>query len=126
MTDGTNEGIIVTGGSLHADKIAVGRRARIVSHALQLTGESLIQSGHHELAERLEELRVALREHQEELPDPIAAADSAEAVATELAKQRPIMSVLRKLLAGLSNAAGPVTAVADAVTALQRTLSGGN
>jgi Family of unknown function (DUF5955) len=116
--DSVNEGIIVTGGSLHANNVAVGRKATIKGTAIQSTTESA------DLAEKVEILRRLLREHESELTDSTAAVAHADDVAAELAKDVPTMSVVHKLLAGLRTAVGPVTAVAEAVAALTHAIAG--
>lgn len=114
--DSVNEGIIVSGGSLHATNIAVGRRATIEGAAPGPT------SG--DLTEQVDALRRLLRDHEAELADSAAAVAHADDVAAELAKAEPTMPVVHKLLAGLRTAVGPVAAVAEAVTALTHAIAG--
>jgi hypothetical protein len=122
--DNINEGMIVTGGTVNANNIVVGHKAKIVGNVLQSASESLAGRGQDELAAKVEALRLALREHGPDLADSAAAAEHVDGVAAELVKEAPSLSVLRNLLAGLRTAVGPVTAVATAVTALTHAVTG--
>ncbi len=108
-----NEGIVVSGGSINADVLSVGRRAQATKNVAALESR-----GQLELAERVRELIDAIDAHAASFEHPDEAMRSAELVADELAKPEPNKLTVRAVLDGLLQAAGSATAVARAVTAI--------
>jgi hypothetical protein len=112
-----NEGIVVSGGSITADVLSVGRRAQAIKN-VGASALELESRGQLELAERVRELIGAIDAHAASLEHPDEAMRSAELVAEELAKEEPDKLTVRAILGGLLQAAGSVTAMAHAVTAV--------
>jgi|tagenome__1003787_1003787.scaffolds.fasta_scaffold20003807_2 hypothetical protein len=112
-----NQGIIVTGGTLQADVLAVGPGARAIKN-VRATADALATSGREELAERLRALTNAIEAHAGDLDQPAEIAQSAEVVAKELEQPEPNRLTIQAVLGGISQAAGSVVAVAQAAGAL--------
>lgn len=117
-----NEGIYMTGGTINAEQIAVGRRARatkIVSSANQ----ALEQKGLQEVRDKLDELVNALTTHADALDNPDEVLDSAEVVAEELSKDKPNKLTLTAILSGIASSVQSVAAIATAVDALKHAIT---
>lgn len=83
-----NEGLIITGGTINADQIVVGKYAQ----AIKTANEALTQKGIQEIQVRLDELVQALNNHSDALLNSDEVRDSTAVVATELSKEKPINS----------------------------------
>lgn len=106
MSKGTNQGIIVSGGTITARNIAVGDQASIVD---QSSNEpSPVQR---ELA-TLRQLIEANQAKLDDYGDVIAVLASAE---EELAKPEPNKLTAKSLLDGIAGAAKPITEIVQAV-----------
>jgi hypothetical protein len=117
-----NEGIYMTGGTINAEQIAVGRKARatkIVSSANQ----ALEQKGLQEVRDKLDELVNALTTHADALDNPDEVLDSAEVVAEELSKDKPNKLTLTAILSGIASSVQSVAAIATAVDALKHAIT---
>jgi len=117
-----NEGIYMTGGTINAEQIAVGRKARatkIVSSANQ----ALEQKGLQEVRDKLDELVNALTTHADALDNPDEVLDSAEVVADELSKDKPNKLTLTAILGGIASSVQSVAAIATAVDALKHAIT---
>jgi len=118
-----NEGIVVTGGSVQAGAIAVGRGARATQN-IAGSAAALEGTGHQEIADLLRRLTQLIEQHADDLERPEELLESTATVAQEVAGDQPNRLTLRALLAGIAEAAGGVTSVAAAVEALQHALGG--
>ena len=112
------EGIVITGGTINADVLAVGRGAQAIKN-VAASADDLEAGGHGEVATRLRELIEAVKAHADELDAPDKPARSTEMVAQELTSPQPNKLTVRAVLDNLLQATGSVTAVAKAVGALQ-------
>lgn len=121
--DQANEGIVITGGTVHAGSIAAGRKAQAIEITLQSANENPAQ-GRQDLDVMIETLHAALREHEGELADRSAAFESLQRVVEELGQEHPAKPTVQQLLSRLSGSAGAVTPVADAVAALDHAVTG--
>jgi hypothetical protein len=110
MSDGRNEGIQISGGTINAENIAVGRGATVVAE--------LRERGQDEVARRLEELVRQLQEHQDEVPNVALVRAATETVTEELAKERPDTSRVREVLTAISESVRSVTGLASAADGL--------
>ncbi len=117
-----NEGINISGGTIKADQLAVGRNARatkIVSSA----GEVLDQKGLQEIRDKLDELVNALTTHADALENPDEVLDSTEVVAQELSKDKPNKLTLTAVLSGIASSVQSVAAIATAAEALKHAIT---
>lgn len=117
-----NEGIYMTGGTINAEQLAVGRKARamkIVSSADQ----ALEQKGLQEIREKLDELVNILTEHADALENPDEVLDSTEVVAEELSKDKPNKLTLTAILSGIASSVQSVAVLASAVDALKHAIT---
>jgi uncharacterized protein YqeY len=109
-----NEGIIVTGGTVTADQIAVGHKARAVKKSIGAVGDR----GRDEVAQALEELVRVLQAHAAQLDDAEELLDASRTVADELAKEKPNKRTVGAVLASIGEAAGNLVSVVSAVDRL--------
>jgi hypothetical protein len=112
-----NQGIIVTGGTIQADVLAVGPGASAIKN-VRASADTLAANGREELAAGLRALTDAIEAHAGELHEPAQIAQSAEVVAKELEQPEPNRLTTQAVLDGISRAAGSVVAVAQAAGAL--------
>ena len=113
-----NEGLIITGGTINADQVAVGKYARAIKNA----NEALAQKGMQEIQVRLDELVQALNNHASALENPDEVRDSTEVVAKELSKDKPNKLTITAVLNGIASSVQSVTAIAVAVEALKNVI----
>jgi hypothetical protein len=116
-----NEGIIQRGGSLQAGALAVGRGASAVQQ-VDAAAAQLERDGEAEVARRLRDLTELIQTHAAGLQQPDDVLSSAGLVADEIARPEPNRLTVSALLEGISRAAGGVTGIAAAVTALRAAL----
>jgi hypothetical protein len=102
-----NEGIVVSGGSLRADQLAVGRHASVTVGAAPGTDPEVVR--------RLDALLELVEKHAAALSDPAAVRSTAEVLRDEVTKPKPNRITVRGLLAGLTEAVGTVTPLLKAV-----------
>jgi hypothetical protein len=117
-TNRPNEGLIITGGTINADQIAVGKYAQ----AIKTANEALTQKGMQEIQVRLDELVQALNNHSDALVNPDEVRDSTAVVAKELSKEKPNKLTLIAVLNGIASSVQSVTAIAVAVEALKNAI----
>lgn len=117
-TNRPNEGLIITGGTINADQIAVGKYAQ----AIKTANEALTQKGMQEIRVRLDELVQALNNHADALVNPDEVRDSTEMVAKELSKEKPNKLTLGAVLNGIALSVQSVTAITVAVEALKNAI----
>jgi len=117
-TNMPNEGLIITGGTINADQVAVGKYAR----AIKIANEALAQKGMQEIQVRLDELVQALNNHASDLDNPDEVRDSTEVVAKELSKDKPNRLTITSVLNGIASSVQSVTAIAVAVEALKNAI----
>lgn len=113
-----NEGLIITGGTINADQIAVGKYAQ----AIKTANEALTLKGMQEIRVRLDELVHARNNHSDALVNPDEVRDSTEMVAKELSKEKPNKLTLVAMLNGIALSVQSVTAIAVAVEALKNAI----
>jgi hypothetical protein len=116
--EGKNEGVIITGGTLSAGNLAVGRHARITAIGAPASA-ALRENGRDVVADALETFLRELAEHSREVPDGDAVVESTEAVSKELAKDKPNRLTVKGLLAAITGAVSGVTPLLTAAHALQ-------
>jgi translation initiation factor 2B subunit (eIF-2B alpha/beta/delta family) len=112
-----NEGISVSGGTINAGALAVGRGAR-ATNVVEAASRTLEARGHAELAERLEELIHALDAHASELSNAAELLQATQVVAEELVKERPNKTTVTGVLAGIAAGVKSVAGLAGAAEAL--------
>jgi hypothetical protein len=115
---GRNEGIHNTG-TIHARNIAAGRNA----HA----GDNLTEPldlQRQEIKRLLEEVRRGIAEHAGSLDRAAEVRDSTEAVAEELAKEKPNRTTVTGILSGIGSSVASVASLSTAVTALLEAAQG--
>jgi hypothetical protein len=111
----------VTGGSVNAQAIAVGDRARAtVSNA----AAGLKVEGRDDLLERLTAVLDAIEAHGSELPDKATADALVERIASESARKEPDKLTLKSFLGTLADQVKSVSVIATAVAALSGTIGG--
>jgi hypothetical protein len=115
VQDGANEGIIVSGhASIRAKQMAVGRNASIVN-----AGSALEAKGLQEVRDKLERLFAAVSAHSGSVSERETLLHSTEAVAGELAKDKPNKLTVASILDGIAGAVKSVTSIVGAAEALK-------
>jgi len=114
--DSGNEGIVVYGGSVTAKQIAVGRNANI---KVVEAGRSLEAKGLREVKDKLDALLAAVSAHAGPAPEREQLMHTTEAVATELAKEKPNKLTITSILDGIASSVKSVTSIVSASEALK-------
>jgi translation initiation factor 2B subunit (eIF-2B alpha/beta/delta family) len=117
MDQGRNEGISMSGGRIEAGALAIGRGAR-ATNVVEAAGQTLTGRGQAELADRLADLVRQLEAHASRLDNADELRETTEAVASELAKDKPNRITVTGLLDGLAKGVGSVAGLTTAVHAL--------
>lgn len=112
----------MTGGTINAEQLAVGRRARAVK-IVSSADQALEQKGLQEIREKLDELVNILTENADALENPDEVLDSTEAVAEELSKDKPNKLTLTAILSGIASSVQSVAVLASAVDALKHAIT---
>lgn len=115
MTDGWNEGVQMSGGTMNVQTQAIGRGARAYTVASELRDR-----GQDDVARRLEELVGQLEAHADEVPDVQDVLDATNTVTAELAKERPSKTTVNGVLSSIAASVQSVSGLATAVAALQK------
>jgi hypothetical protein len=110
-----NNGIIVSGGTLNADVVAVGPGAN--------AGKVVGVDSRTTVVARLDELLRALGSHDAGSPERAAAVTAASSLKVEVAKERPDHKKVSTFLAQLVAAASSISAVAGAVQGIQQAIA---
>lgn len=118
MGAGANEGIQVTGGTFQAGAVAAGRNAQAIQN-ITSAADSLDAAGQDEVALRLRELGEAIAAQSDRLGEVEELLHATQSLAEEVAKPEPNRLTVRSMLNGIGEAAGSVSGVAAAVTALR-------
>jgi hypothetical protein len=113
MDEGRNEGVNMTGGTINAGNIAVGRGSTAKSESPQL--------GREDVAERLEELLRQLEAHRDAVPDDVHT--DTGVVQEELAKEQPDKKKVLRFLKGISESVKTVTGLTTAADDLLEAVS---
>ena len=126
MTQEPEQGrIVISGGNVHIGALAQGPGARASQVVNQPdTGGPDTAARRAELAELMQDLLVAIRDHQGELADGAAVQATAAEAAAELGQETPDVSRFRALLGKLAIAAGPVSQIAAAIITVERAITG--
>lgn len=117
-----NEGIILQGGSIQADQIAVGRNAQAIK-TIDAASDSLAQKGLQEIQEKLQQLVKALEQNGNALDNQSEILDSTAVVAEELKKDKPNKLTLNAMLEGIAQGVKSVSTIATAVEALKQVIT---
>jgi hypothetical protein len=118
-----HDGVSITGGNVSIGALAQGANAR--ANVTVPAGDGWAARDRNEIAALLAELRATLARQQAQLSDPArlrAAEELAGELAGELEQAEPSPSRVRRVLAGVLEAAGTVTAVSAAAGALREAL----
>jgi hypothetical protein len=119
MDDRHNEGIWMSGGTIDAGALAVGRNAE-ATNVVGAAGRTLMERGQPEIADRLADLVRLLAAHAPQLDNADELQATTEVVATELAKEKPNRTTVTGLLGGLADGVRSVAGLTTAVEALAR------
>ena len=117
-----NEGIIITGGTINAQQLAVGRHAKAFQTITQAE-DALAQKGLVEIQAKLDALKEALTQNGGSLQNQDEVMGATEQVAQELTKEKPNKLAVVGILSGIAQSVNSVTAVATAVHGLTAAVS---
>ena len=113
-----NEGIYISGGSLNADQIAVGKGSTAIKN-IYGSVQSLEDSGKQDVATAVRDLITVLEQCSDQIKDKQEIIEAIQQVAEEADKESPSKVSLKGLLSGIKNVVDPITEVAQKVTALR-------
>lgn len=113
-----NEGIYISGGSLNADQVAVGKGSMAIKN-IYGSVQSLEDSGKQDVAKAVRDLITALEQHSDQIKDKQEIIEAIQHVAEEADKESPSKVSLKGILSGIKNVVEPITEVAQKVTALR-------
>ena len=119
---GYNEGIYVSGGSLNAGQISVGRGAQAIQNTYNLASQ-LGESGKSEVAQAITELLKALEVSSNKIADKEEVTQTVQQVAEEVQKEKPNKFTLKGLLSTLKESLGSTAEIAEKVTILQKAIA---
>lgn len=119
---GRNEGINVSGGSLNAGQIAVGRGAQAVQKTYNLANH-LGETGQLEVAEAIAELLKTLEANSNKIIDQEEVTQAVQQIAEEAQKEKPNKFTLKGLLSTLRESVGSVAEIAEKVAILQKAIA---
>lgn len=119
---GHNEGINVSGGSLSAGQIAIGRGAQAIQNTYNLAYQ-LEESGKGEVAQAITELLKVLETHTNKVTNKSEINQAVQQVAEEVQKEQPNKFTLKGLLSSLKESLGSVAEIAEKVTVLQKAIA---
>jgi hypothetical protein len=106
----SNEGIIVKGGSLSAENLAVGKSASINVNSVEKNKD---------LIRRVEALLVVLEEEKNNIPNHDEVKRAGQTVKDEVQKEKPDPGILSVLLSLISSSVPPIATITKAVKAVK-------
>jgi hypothetical protein len=115
MTERINEGISITGGSINAEQIAVGRYAR-AEKVINSASQVLDDRKYHDISQKLQALLEALKQNSDHLNNKDEMIETTEKVATEIIHKQPNKTIIQALINGIIDGAklvGPVLKAAN-------------
>jgi translation initiation factor 2B subunit (eIF-2B alpha/beta/delta family) len=115
--DDRNEGVQMSGGTINAGAFAVGRGAQ-ATNTVAAASRALEERGQAQLAERLEELLLALEANASRLSNADEVREATQVVAEELVKDRPNKTTVTGVLSGIAESVKSVASLATATHAL--------
>jgi hypothetical protein len=117
-----NEGIHISGGSLSAGQIVVGRSAQAIQNTHNIANQ-LGESDKSEVAEAIIELLKVIEASRNEIIDKEEAIQVVQQVAEEVQKEKLNKFTLKGLLSTLKESVGSVAEIAEKVTILQKAIA---
>ena len=117
-----NEGIIVSGGSFHADQVAVGKGAQAIKTTYNLAHE-LRENNQQDLAAAVTELLQALEAHQSDISDYGEVSQAVQQITEEVQKEQPSKLTLKALLSGVKESVGSIVEIVEKVGLLQKAIA---
>lgn len=117
-----NEGMIVSGGSIHAEQIAVGEGAQAIKTTYGLTDE-LENQGKEDLAAAIRELLKSLEANKAKISDYGDITDAVEKITEEVKKEKPSKLALKGLLNAVKESVGSVVEIVEKIGSLQKAIA---
>jgi len=117
-----NKGMIVSGGSVNADQIAVGEGAQAIKTTYRLTDE-LENQGKKDLAIAIRELVQSLEANKSQISDYDDVTDAVEKITEEVKKEKPSKLTLKGLLGAVKESVGSVVEIVEKIGSLQKAIS---
>ena len=117
-----NKGMIVTGGSVNADQIAVGKGAQAIKTTYRLADE-LEEQGKEDLSMAIRELLKSLEANKAQLSDYDDVTDAVEKITEEIKKDKPSKLTLKGLLSAVKESVGSVVEIVEKIGSLQKAIA---
>ncbi|MDF9800554.1 hypothetical protein OKW21_005817 [Catalinimonas alkaloidigena] len=122
MKTNKNKGIVITGGNLHAQQIAIGENAKNVLSTIAKVDER--NSELVKIKEQLTLLVEAIEKNKESLKNSGELLDSTDTVAKEVLKEKPNKITIDAVLNGIKNGAKTVKEILPIVNVLKTLIIG--
>ena len=113
-----NSGIIVNGGSVTADVLAVGNRAK-ASMSVSKAADRLQAEGQSDIKLKLQQLLSALDVNSESLKDPDGTFEMTHRIASELSKSKPDKITVKSLITQIVEETKSIAEIASAAVAFK-------
>ncbi len=117
-----NDGIIISGGSLNAEQVAVGQGAQAIKTTYNLAQE-LENDDRQELARAIKELLQSLEAHQPDIDDYDEVSQAVQQITEEVQKEQPSKLTLKALLNGVKESVGSIVEIVEKVGLLQKAIA---
>ncbi|HSM84342.1 MAG TPA: hypothetical protein VLS96_21815 [Nodosilinea sp.] len=116
-----NEGINISGGSINASQIVVGRDARSTQTTYNITGQQHAIAN--EVAAAIADLLAAVEDHSDKISNKEEAVQVIQRVAEESQKENPDKFTLKGLLSALKESLGSVVEIGEKGNLLQKVIA---
>jgi hypothetical protein len=113
MSYSRNEGVVVSGGTINATNMVVGRDTQV--NYSEGSGGAQVA----DIQKQLDALQKLLATHAAQIADHEDVAQAAQTVHEEIQKDKPNRLTLRSLLSGMAESVKSVSAAATAVEAIK-------
>ena len=117
-----NEGIVVSGGSISSNQLAVGRNAQAVQNTYNLAGR-LENDGEGEVARAITELVNALESSDAAMSFKEEAIEITQEVTKEVSKENPNKFTLKGMLSSIKEVVSPTAELVEKVAVLQKAIA---
>lgn len=114
--------MIVSGGNVNADQIAVGDGAQAIKSTYRLTDE-LEDRGKNDLAVAIRDLLKSLEAHKARISNYDEVTTAVEKITEEVKKEKPSKLTLKGLLSAVKESVSSVVEIVEKIGSLQKAIS---
>ena len=117
-----NEGIIVSGGTIHGKQITVGRGAQAIQTTYCFAND-LREDGKEQLADALTELLSSIEAHKAQIADYDEVLNAVQQIAHEAKKNEPSKLTLKGLLGAVKESVSSIADIVEKIGALRKAVT---